>query len=646
MPSKAVASNERTWSLRSVLERINPVAFFLGPVFEKEVRVGGRRLSTYVYRALAAFVLLMVVAIAGVSYLPWVSHGTGTAQRVQELQTVAPSLANAIAWVQMIALTLLAPVMMAPALCEERRTKTLAALLTTPLTARQIVFGTLAGRWMQIVILSLIAAPLLLGLRVLGGVPAWYVIAMTAMILSTSLLGASCGLLCSALVSRPTSAVFIAFLFTMLSLFGPPLGTYVLRSEFGVMLPLWASAVCSGPISLGVVQRAITGDEMRSDAIRLTLANTTWNIALAGFYSFLTIVLLRRVMKSEGGAGQPRSDSRPLLDAAPDAAPAPASPADVAALSTRLSEEQAQPEPANATAISAEDRSIRRAATSRTVGENPVIWRELRQSVFARRWHSAVVVFVLIALLAWVAAEAWGGIEAHIPIQMLGLILIIAQAALSTVGGITTERETKSWDVLVASPLSARQILFGKVAGAARRQILLPSVLLAYLIVIGVIPGQMHPIAIIHILLVWLGTIVLFAGTGVLLSLKLTKTSSAAAANLAIALLLWLILPVCLLLAQSMTMGFVPNSLFDSALSVVCTLNPVMLVASAVDGAFDRNWRWNAGFDYNMPGFNSAIGLVRFTVFCTIFAVTMSGIGVAALIFGIKRFNKLAGRAS
>jgi ABC-type transport system involved in multi-copper enzyme maturation permease subunit len=667
MASKAVASNERAWSLGNAIERFNPFAYFLGPVFEKEVRVGGRRLQTYVQRAFAAFLLLIVVVTTGITQMSW-NTGGGAAQRVQELQTLAPTVAYVVAWVQMVALTLLAPLLMAPALCEERRTKTLSALLTTPLTARQIVFGTLVGRWVQIVILALIAAPLLFGLRVLGGVPAWFVFAITAIILSTSLVGAACGILCSALGTRPVSAIFIAVLFTLLSLFGPALAIYFLRTEFGILLPTAATAVTSGPIALVALQRVLAGDELHEFALHLTLGNTAWNLALSGVYSLITILVFRRVMRNEAGAGQVAAGSRPLISPTTPAIAAasdPVAPQVDNSIHDRLrsplsaqsdltqTDVTANSPPAaavstttDANSLSAEDRAVRLAAASRTVGDNPVLWRELRQSIFTHRWHSVVVILAITALLTWIAAETWGSIEAHMPTQIIGMLIIITQAALSTVGGITTERETKSWDVLVGSPLSARQILLGKIAGAMRRQVLVPGFLIAYLFIVGVIPGQLHPVALIHFVLVWLGTIALFAGTGVLLSLHLSKTSSAASVNLGIALFIWFIIPLCILMAQGLGARFIPNAWFDYALNAVSHLNPVVLIVSAIDGAFDENGRWSPDFNYNTPSGTYTLNLFTFTFSCAAYATLAAGLGLAAAAYGTKRFNTLAGRAS
>ena len=46
------------------LSAFNPASYLLGPVFQKEVRVAGRRRGTYIFRALYAAGLLTLVGKA------------------------------------------------------------------------------------------------------------------------------------------------------------------------------------------------------------------------------------------------------------------------------------------------------------------------------------------------------------------------------------------------------------------------------------------------------------------------------------------------------------------------------------------------------------------------------------------------------
>src|SRR5262249_1232728 len=158
------------------LSRLNPASYLFGPIFQKEVRSTGRRRATYLFRMLYATALLVVVALAFQGLRQSAAHLSGV-QRLQMLQQLAPQLALIIMWFQFAALALAAPIFAATAICDERRARTLGTLLTTPLTAPQIIWGKLSSRLVQLTILALLAAPLLLAIRVFGGLDARIVVA-------------------------------------------------------------------------------------------------------------------------------------------------------------------------------------------------------------------------------------------------------------------------------------------------------------------------------------------------------------------------------------------------------------------------------------------------------------------------------------
>jgi ABC-type transport system involved in multi-copper enzyme maturation permease subunit len=86
------------------------------------------------------------------------------------------------------------------------------ALMTTPLNAAQIVFGKLTSRLVMLAILALLVAPLLLAIRVFGGLDGRVVIATTAISLSTAFLGAALGLMYSTWHKRASNAAVFGLL--------------------------------------------------------------------------------------------------------------------------------------------------------------------------------------------------------------------------------------------------------------------------------------------------------------------------------------------------------------------------------------------------------------------------------------------------
>src|SRR5690606_27845069 len=131
-------------------------------------------------------------------------------------------IVHAIVWFRYAALGLTAPLLTCGAICEERRARTLPALLTTPLSAAQIVFGKLSSRLVQLLILALLATPLLLAVRVFGGIDAEVIVAGMAVSISTVVLGAALGLAYSVRHRRAATAALLA-LFSVALFQGAPL---------------------------------------------------------------------------------------------------------------------------------------------------------------------------------------------------------------------------------------------------------------------------------------------------------------------------------------------------------------------------------------------------------------------------------------
>lgn len=88
-----------------------------------------------------------------------------------ELAMAGTTVFAVVAYGQVIAVCLLAPLFMAGAIDQERRGRTYDILLTTPLSNLQIVLGSLLGRLFFVIALLLSGLPLFAVLLIFGGVP-------------------------------------------------------------------------------------------------------------------------------------------------------------------------------------------------------------------------------------------------------------------------------------------------------------------------------------------------------------------------------------------------------------------------------------------------------------------------------------------
>ena len=113
--------------------------------------------------------------------------------------------------VQLAMIFFFTPAYTATAIAEEKEQRTLDFLLATDLRSREIVLGKLASRLAHLVLFVLAGLPVLVLMQFLGGVDPNLALAGFAGTALTMLSLASLGILISAYVERPRSAIFITY---------------------------------------------------------------------------------------------------------------------------------------------------------------------------------------------------------------------------------------------------------------------------------------------------------------------------------------------------------------------------------------------------------------------------------------------------
>ncbi len=327
-------SRRRPWPARAgsflfgLLVALNPFTLFLGPVFQRDIRTLGRKPSTYWTRGLYTLGLLGFTTLFYLGLASTAESYRGAA-RVQEFQTMAPTIATALGWFQLVAAFLIAPTLTGPLICDEKRNRTLSALATSPLTSGHIVCAGLAGRLVQMAILLLLAAPLLLALRAFGGLDAGFVLAITAINVTTAILAGALGVWGSVHAKRPWAATGFALTYSAVLCFGPPL-LLVLTMAFPRLGLAWlgtASLYLSPFMALTTVTVpgiragpfAGIGDLWRVHCL-LNLVEAALVLAIASFQ--LRRVLLREAAEAPPVAQAGRGRAAPA-DAAPGSPPRP-----------------------------------------------------------------------------------------------------------------------------------------------------------------------------------------------------------------------------------------------------------------------------------------------------------------------------------
>jgi ABC-type transport system involved in multi-copper enzyme maturation permease subunit len=578
--------------VKLLLRPSNFIAAVPGPIFNKDVWISGRKSGTYWIRFVYVILLLFTIAIVFAGNADDLSSTTSPTLRLQQLQQIAPITTKVLLWFQFITLAIVGTILGAPSICEEKRAGTLATLLTTPLKAWQIIIGKTCAFFVQLMILALIAAPLMLAIRVFGGVAAEEIIAGTVLMLSTALLAGLCAMLFSVSIRRTAGAIMGGLLLLVAIQGAVPL-TWALTAAYfkRPVLPETWLVNASTPGALGIVTFGFTAPENLQGA---WIYSTLYTLAICLLIVVVASWQLRKVMAREGAGGSAIPAATKVKKSKTKGTSAPT---DDAAPSSNLPETAADTDPHT---IAPNIKRRRRASTvqegaTRTVGDHPVLWREMRQSIFRSRWP--VILLIGAVVLTLTPVYYFDGLkedEAYFAIATIATVLCLLAAAVTPAAVISSEREARTLDVLLTTPLTARSIIFGKAAGSVRRQWILPALLCAH-ILIGVFArfyyhqDTISPIAFLWVFLLLVPPILFLTATGTLMSLICKKSAGASAASFGLALLLWFIAPGIITLLC--LWAFRNTSGAEDFLSWLWAGNPLFCIGPAMEGATDGTYR-------------------------------------------------------
>jgi ABC-type transport system involved in multi-copper enzyme maturation permease subunit len=338
---------------------------------------------------------------------------------------------------------------------------------------------------------------------------------------------AALGLLLSTLVSRAFSVILLSYGFMLfIWVFVPTIVAMlmfgVMRTPPGAVQPTVALASVTHPsFALALV---VVPDMPPAGTLRWPWC-VLFHLALAGAMVLLSAVLLRRMARKENEGVAPQ-------------APAPVG---AAAKGEELADHN------GGTAAGAGARPPPAPAPPQ-VSDNPVLWRELRQPLMARRWQARAASLAVLGMLAllYVLLAASGG-SRHSPLAdpepqigfavifcaLLNLLMCVVSAT-----AIAHEKESDTWALLLATPLSGRQIVWGKLAGLAKR-LMWPSVLIVGHFLVFTVFGVINLTTLCIVLWMTFATNVIWLATGLYLSLRLKTVTFAAILNLLLVALLY-----------------------------------------------------------------------------------------------------------
>lgn len=274
----------------------------LGPIVEFELKTSTRKRRFYMLRSAYGVFLL---------YLIWVNYSLFLDRKIddtftpREIATINLAIFGMIAVFQYLFVLVLTPALVAGAIADEKRRKTLHYLLTSRLTGGEIVFGKIVVRMFHLAVLVAVGLPILSMLVIMGGVDPRLVGLSFAAAGSTALLLAGFTIWMSTLAWRIRDALFASYAVELLWLVFIPYAS-VIQSQIlispavnrvlGIVIE-WL--IASHPMSL------IDFNALMSPRSNLMLKDSTMMVAVQSILGALFIAIaafrLRAVFRAQDG---------------------------------------------------------------------------------------------------------------------------------------------------------------------------------------------------------------------------------------------------------------------------------------------------------------------------------------------------------
>ncbi|MGE5293459.1 MAG: ABC transporter permease [Solirubrobacterales bacterium] len=547
-----------------------------GPIFDKELRVSSRRRRNYSLRFFYVMILAFFVVMVWLSNVDVQGNATVQQSRMAE---AGKAIVSRVVIFQFIAMQILAAIMLSNAISDELYHRTLGLLMTTPMNSFQIVMGKVLSRLLQLLQLLAITFPILAIVRVLGGVSWGYLLSSLCITVTAAIFAGSLSLLIS-IKNRRAYAVILQTLFLLVSLyFILPLviGAFWGRGS-GTFLDLLLSRGVSFAIVLFHINPAFgmwvtTKDMLSPGASTLPYVWPIQCLATLGMAVVLLILataIVRKVaLRQATGQLEPWSKPRRWKHKALATAEAGDGP---------------------------------QGAIKRVIGP-PVVWRELRapfiQGVDNRNNYIGLAITIgtlLFTYVSWARAHFLDDGFVHLSYVMLfGFLGTVVNVVFATTR-ITSEKESQSWLLLLATPLSNGDILFGKAVSAVRRCVPLWGLLAGHVILFTLI-GYIHPAALLHLALmvVWITCFV--TGAGLYFGTRFKRTTSAVVAGFALIMGLWAVIPIVVGLVWSAS----PRSQLPGLYMWTHPATQALVIMDATGGRENAELAWK-DIEYDRTG--------------------------------------------
>jgi ABC-2 type transport system permease protein len=505
-----------TASLINTVARLVSLFWLTGPIFEKELRVSSRRKRNYLLRF--AYLALLTVFVTFVWF--FTVRSGGSVSRVYQISRMSGAgryITTTITWFQFLAVQLIAVVMLSTAIGDEIHNRTLGLLMTTPINSFQIVIGKLLSKLLQLALLLAISMPLLAIVRVFGGVPWDYVISSICVTLTAAIFAGSLSLAFSIYNRQAHSVIVRTVLVCFLLYVVPLIAVQLLQSIYQVRLAADAVLLYTNPFIVMVSgTRNMLSASVGAPVLFWRLHCAIMAGASALLLAFSTVCVRRVALRQATGQAGMFSSRKERRAAAGKRRAGPGS-----------------------TAISRQ---------SKRVKGPPIVWKEM-MSLWVKRSRLRDIFTVVFAVLILATAYGYcgyagylGSSGAHTAFILVYFFFGLFRTATSAATSITSEKEARTWPILLTTPLTERQIVFSKMIGSCLGGWAFWLLLVAHVVVFS-FAGCVPAAAILPLALLVVSSAILVSAVGVFFSSCFKRSSISASVNLII--FLCFTLPVC-----------------------------------------------------------------------------------------------------
>jgi len=576
---------------REFLLYLGDPARLMGPIFDKELRVSSRQVRHYLLRFGYLAALGLAVVIVWISNSLYARVVGSPALRASLMPEAGKNLIATIVWLQFIVSQILGVIMLSNAISKDIYDRTLSVLMTTPTNSFHIVTGKLFGRLLQIIILLAISLPILAITRVMGGVPAGYLWSSFCLTMTGLVFAGSLSLFFSIHHRHAYTSIMMTLAVYLLLFVLLPLADNLMTLEVK-----WYPGYAQQLLLINPFMIMFDNTMTMLTPVSPGVYTISWPLHCGLMLTAslgLLLLSMRSVRKAAlmGIAGQLPSDWRQRLRA-------------------------------KKMGVLTNDSGNRKSKNQiRRISGSPIMWKESKLPLIKGNKATAGfgLVLLIIVLVSSYGYCYWADLldeditQITYPLIYLtiGLIVTIVISA----GCISSEKEARTFPVLMTTILNDKEIILGKIIGVLRRTLPVWILLFGHLI-ISIFAGWLHPIAIVHLAMITVGSVFLLAATGIFFSVCFKRTITAVAFNLGATLICWLVLP---------TLGFGLCCIGG----FVGLTNPIVIAGFALSGAAGAINAGNSLSELNYLMFTDSFSVLWVTlIHMVIFGIYL---GLAAL---------------